>query len=145
MPSSKFNLVPMPILRPSVCKAPHGSCWPAWPPDRPMFTQAYLDLWDLDPLDPLGASGYTVMPMIDPSPTYAGISPDAENRVGAHITPAGPANRWNVTATLYPPGHAPVNWYWNNVYIDPNRPFDTGLLKQIVIPGQDYQNVRIMA
>ncbi len=134
----------MPILRPAICKKPHGSCWPAWPPERPLFVQAWLDLYDLDPADPIGASGYTQMPMIDPAPIYAGISPDADNRVGATIGPSGATDRWNVTATLFPPAHVPKSWFWNNVYIDPLRPFDTRLLKQIILPGLDYQNVRIM-
>jgi len=143
--SSKFNRHPMPILRPSICKKPHGSCWPPWPPERPMFTHAYLDLYDLDPLDPVGGSGYTVMPMVAEDPIYSGISPAAATRFGATIQPAGPAGLWNVETTLYPPDHAPVWWFWNDVPIDPLRSFDTGLLRNVVIPGQDYQNVRIMA
>jgi len=110
-----------------------------------MFTHAYLDLYDLDPLDPVGGSGYTVMPMVAEDPIYSGISPAAATRFGATIQPAGPAGLWNVETTLYPPDHAPVWWFWNDVPIDPLRSFDTGLLRNVVIPGQDYQNVRIMA
>lgn len=141
--SSKFNLNPTTILRPSICKKPHGSCWPPWPPDRPLFVQASLTLYDLDPADPIGAAGYTVMPMIDPAPIYEGISPPAANRVGAIIAPAATPNHWDVTATLYPPDHIPASWFWNNIYIDPTKPFDTGLLTRVVIPGLDYQHVRI--
>lgn len=143
--SSKFNITPMPILRPAICKKPHGSCWPEWPPNRPMFCHAFLDLYDLDPLDPIGGSGYTQMPMTDPAPVYSGVSPDAPTRFGATIEPAGPTNVWKVTATLYPPAHAPQSWTWLHVEINPFQSFDTGLLRRVVIPTQDYQNVRIMA
>ena len=142
--SSKFNIKPIPILRPAICKKPHGSCWPAWPPEQPLFVHAYLDLYDLDPADPIGASGYTQMPMVSPEPTYAGLSPPAPNRVGALIAPAAAPGYWNVEATLHPPAHASVSWFWFDVFIDPLRPFDTGLLHNVIIPGLDYQNVRIM-
>jgi len=141
--SSKFNRHPIPILRPSICKAPHGSCWPPWPIDEPLICQAYLILVDLDPEDPIAGAGYAALPKIDTAPTWAGISPPAATRVGALITAAAPPNRWNVTATLYPPGHAPASWFWLNVHIDPTRPFDTGLLRNVVLPNLDYQNVRI--
>lgn len=134
----------MPILRPAICKAPHGSCWPEWPPERPLFVQAYLDLFDLDPMDPIGASGYTQMPMIAPDPIYSGISPPADNRFAAMIGPAAAPNFWNVEATLWPPAHAPKSWNWTDIYIDPLKPFDTGLIRRVIIPNQDYQLVRIM-
>lgn len=102
-----------------------------------------MALYDLDPLDPIGATGYTIMPMIDPTPIYDGISPEAPNRLRARIFPAGPPNQWNVEATLYPPSPTPGYWYWYNVYVDPTRSFDTGLLRHVIIPNQDYQNVRI--
>lgn len=142
--SSKFNTHPRPMLRPSICKAPHGSCWPPWPIDQPLLLHAYLDLWDLDPADPIGGAGYALLNMIDPAPTWTGVSPPGATQVGAAIGPAAAPNFWNVTATLFPPDHASATWLWNDVYINPTKNFDTRLLQQLVLPGLDYQNVRIM-
>jgi len=142
--SSKFNLSPLSILRPSICKKPHGSCWPAWPPDRPLFLHAYMELWDLDPLDPIGATGYTQMPMIDPAPIYDGTSPPAANRLRARLERAVLPNHWNLACTLYPPTPTPGFWVWTDIYVDPAKPFDTGLVRRLILPGLDYQKVRIM-
>lgn len=135
----------MPILRPAICKKPHGSCWPEWPPARPLFCHASLALWDLDPLDPVGAAGYTTMPMVDPAPIYEGSSPTADNVVGCRLEPEAAPNRWKVTATLWPPAHAPEQWIWPDIWIDPLLPLDTRLLHNVIWPGVDWQKVRVMA
>ncbi len=105
--------------------------------------QAYLDLWDLDPLDPIGATGYTAMPMIDPAPIYDGISPPAPNRLRARLEKSALPNHWNLACTLYPPTPTPGFWVWIDIYVDPTKPFDTGLIRRLILPGLDYQNVRI--
>ena len=133
----------MPILRPSICKKPHGSCWPPWPNERPLYLQASLELWDLDPADPIGATLYTTLQMIDPAPIYEGISPPAPNRALARVEKSILPNHWNVACILYPPTPTPGFWQWYDVYVNPSKPFDTGLLQKLVIPGMDYQKVRI--
>jgi len=113
--------------------------------DEPAFCQAYLELVDLDPLDPVWGSGYAILKKIDAAPSYYGRSAAQAAIVAAHITKVGPGPLWNVTATLNYYSHPTDTWWWFNVYIDPEKPFDTGLLTQTVIPLMDYQRVRILA
>lgn len=78
-----------------------------------------------------------------PGQTFEGISAPAETRIGCKIFPAGGLNLWTVEATLYFPGHVPAKWDIFDVYVDPQQPFNTGLLWKTWIPNADYYRVHI--
>lgn len=67
----------------------------------------------------------------------------AGTRVGAEVWPAAGAGLWNIDATLYYPGHVPATWNFTDIPVDPNKPFDTGLIWDVNIPGADYRRIRL--
>ncbi len=144
MPSSKFNRRPVPRLRPPICIAPAGSCYPTYELNEPPFLQAAIQWWDLDPLYPVGMDGYAVLDKVSSEPRYYGVSRPAPNKVGCEVYPAGPPNRWNVDCFILWQTDPPQTWNFVNVYVDPEVYWDTGLLRRIWIPLQDYQICRIV-
>lgn len=144
MPSSKFNQRPVPKRRPPICIAPAGSCLPDYDLNNPPFLNAFIDWWDLDPLDPIGGRGYCILNKIGPEPTYYGESAAAGTRIGAEVWPTGAPPHWHVDAILFWEARPPAIWHFTNVWINPDLPFDSGLLRDINIPGQDYRFARIL-
>lgn len=144
MPSSKFNQRPVPKRRPAICIAPAGSCLPPYDFDDPPFLQAFIDWWDLDPVDPIGASGYCVLAKTGPEPTYYGQAAPAGTRIAAEVWATGTPPLWNVDAILFWLTGPAIIWHFTDVPVDPQVPFDSGLLQDINIPGQDYRFARIL-
>lgn len=144
MPSSKFNQRPVPRRRPAICIAPAGSCLPHYDFNNPPFLQATIDWFDLDPLDPIGASGYCLLAKTGPEPRYYGESAPAGTRIAAEVWATGTPPLWNVDAILFWEARAPVTWHFTAVTVDPDVPFDSGLLSNINLPGQDYRFARIL-
>lgn len=144
MPSSKFNQRPVPKKRPAICIAPAGSCLPGYDLDNPPYLQGYVRWIDLDPLRPVTASGYAFLSKTGPQPTYYGESALAGTRIAAEVWPTGPPGRWNVDVILFWESDPPETVHFTNVYVDPTKPFDSDALEVVTIPGQDFQQARIM-
>lgn len=144
MPSSKFNRVPVPRLRPPICIPPAGSCYTKFPHDDPPFLNAFADWLDLDPLDPTQASGYCVLDKIGPGRTYYGQALYGTIGVGAGCAHTGVGPLWDLTIYHLDTSRAPYSVTWSDIWIDPTRPFDSQRLHIVNIPGRDEQIIHIM-
>ena len=90
------------------------------------------------------ARGFARLQKIDDAPTYLGRSHSDFPAVGAKVYPAANPDHWNIDAILYQAADRTETWYFQNLYIDPNQPFDSGWLRDINIPGQDYRLAHIL-
>jgi len=117
---------------------------PQYPWNDPPYLTGVIEWWDLDPLDPIGASGYVHLDKTSSEPRYYGEAQGYIPKVAAEVWFTGTGNLWQVNAILLWEGRPPIVWPFTDVYVDPDEPFDSQLLSDVVIPLQDYRRARIL-
>lgn len=168
MPSSKFSQRPVPRRRPAICASlrrpitepPPGKvageilgwryCLPTL---DSIYPKTLIGTWghvDRDPGKPgienpvLHASG--LAPRVGTHPVhfhatgvfYPPVEGNIDTLLDCHIIHKQFLSYYKVTLWLWWMwGTGEFTWDW--VWISPTKPFDTGLLTDVVIPGRDYR------
>jgi hypothetical protein len=100
---------------------------------------------DLDPLAPTDMAAYLDLQRLFPSLAYGGATPLTGDRLELTITAELTPELWTVSLSIYDPWRHPDTFNWSHVHVDSDLPFDTGLLRDTVLPGLDYRICRITA
>ncbi len=129
---------------PPICKK--GPEPGPWPPDGAPAIQlnAYARWTDLDPIAPYSQAAVFQLARTGPGNIYFGRSNPSDVRLEIRVAQPAPSPYWNITIWTYDPGAPAEDFTWNNVYVDPDKPFDTYLLSDIVEPGFDFRQARVI-
>lgn len=76
--------------------------------------------------------------------SYAGENPAVEPNLDLTVTRTNPAGIWEFALSFDDPVFGRETLVWSNVTIDPAKPFDSGLLQEIVTPGSDFRELRVL-
>ena len=144
MPSNRFNLRPVPTRRPSICHPPPVVPYPPVPLTRPRNLNGFFRWTDLDPAleHKPDLTGYLELAQVNPLPIYQGTSPKNRFHVVARVQVQTPPSRYLITLELWELGACLESHSWSDHQV--HFPFDTGLLTDILSPGQDYRLARFM-
>ena len=145
MPSSKFNQRPTPRRRPAICIAPAGSCLQPYELFFPEKAFGFVTAVDVPP--PVAYNWhacFNTQKMATP-PSYYQIRFWDEGRLEVLIQEQFPLPLWNLTLSITLEGQPPGTIEWTNIFIDPSKAFDTGLLTRIIVPGINYYRARFTA
>ncbi|MEE9602966.1 MAG: hypothetical protein V3V75_06665 [Thermoguttaceae bacterium] len=144
MASSLFARKPVPRKLPPICKS---KAPPGIPPVLiliPRSLQGFAVWSDLPPPGNGKVDSYLTLAKVHPAPMYQGQTSLLLPYIVADVQPSGAPELWQVRLWLYWPGEIPEEFIFPLVHVDPNAPFDTGLLTDTVNPGIDYRLARFM-
>jgi len=117
---------------------------PPEPGTLPLQLSAIAHWADLDPLAPTDLAAYIDLSKLVGLPAYFGRSAGDEAWLEVSLERTDPTGYWKVTFDIYDPWRHPDTWVWDNVWVDPTKPFDTGLLQDPFIPGFDFRELMIL-
>lgn len=139
MPSSKFNKRPVPRRRPAICIAPPGSCLPPFDTRTPPDLYGWVNWRDLDPVSPMDAK--SMMTTVPRSPTglYKAIVVIGSATIGANIQDNWPAPTVDVEIFYQDAFWGYQSWFFPTLSMPVDRPFNTGTLTAIFVPGTDFR------
>jgi hypothetical protein len=80
----------------------------------------------------------------EPPPLWRGQSAASEPLIAISINPALVTNFWQVNLLVAAPPVFYGIYTWVNVFVDPTKPFDTGLLYDTLPDDENSRLVRIM-
>jgi len=113
--------------------------------EYPPALWAYIVWVDLDPLDPIHGVGWARLLQPHIAHVYEGISSRSSVQVSATVRPAIQRWWWYINTVLHYHDHAPANYTWGAHFVNPDVPFNTGLLTVVNLPGKDFHKVHITA
>jgi hypothetical protein len=99
---------------------------------------------DLDPLHPNDQAAYVDLQRLLGSDAYHGETQTGPSSLEVDLVRTNPAGFWDVTLTVNHADGSSESTTWNGVFIDPSKPFDSGLLQKVAIPGMDIQFVKVL-
>lgn len=111
---------------------------------KPRQLAGFVRWTDLDPALPQkpDVSSYVDLPQVNPTPTYEGSTAKNRFHVVARVQLQTAPDIYLVTLELWELGSWLESHSWSAVQV--HFPFDTALLTNITIPGQDYRLARFM-
>jgi hypothetical protein len=128
MVSSLFNERPVPRKVPCIIHPPPPPD-PIQPPGtRPPALSGMAHWRDLYAPEFWEAFQFVDLISVDGGFSYQGWTSFKTGYIGLRILSAPGSNLWQVTLFTSWNGIAEGSHTWNNVYVDPDKPFDTGLL-----------------
>lgn len=143
--SSKFTVAPTKL--PPQCKSLIEPLPPLIVAGVPTSLQAYVHCLDLDPLLPIPVDVCELIQLarVPGAPVWSGPTRPAYWEVICDVTLDAPPDRFRVALHLFEESAFIETAEWFPVYVDPDRPFDTGDLQIVTAPGIDYRKCRVMA
>jgi hypothetical protein len=142
--SFKFSSSPPARKRPWVCKPSPPEAAQRELAASPIELQAWIDYVDLDPLFPHRGTAYFPLVWIPAVPHYYGAKPTPEVNFVLTIARTPTSAVWQAKLQVSGAFPGPVSFVYPGLFIDPDKPFDTGLFGDIVLAGQDFRRIRIM-
>lgn len=143
--SSKFSMPGPPSRKPPICHRSPPCLDPLEPGAAPRRLNSMARWIDLDPLAPTDMAAYIDLQPTGPPWSYAGANPPTGYRLELECFRSVPPVLWSVVYRIYDPYRNPETFGWSNIYVDPDKPFDTGLLLHVFIAGSDYRMARVTA
>lgn len=144
MCSSKFSAPKLAYKRPTVCRPPPPPITLPPPINLPLQLQTLVCAMDLDPIAPHLDAQIFPLNQVNTAPAYFGRSATSANRYELHIAQVASTDYWNVLLDIYDPYRNPEPFFYENIYVDPSKPFATGLIFEEHIPGMDYRQITIV-
>lgn len=141
--SSKFNPSSPHQAPPPQChKSPEPTPIPI-PPGFPEQLSAWVHWRDWDPLAPGEQASSFSLRQQGPAGNYHGCSASSGDRTCLTVSFTPGTGSATVLLEYWDPYRNPDSFNMGPAQVDPDKPFDTGLLQDIVIPAIDFRYVRI--
>lgn len=105
--------------------------------------QTFARWTDLDPEAPGNQYAYFRMHWIAPKPLFRGSTSPAGDRLLVELQKNKVGPYWKITLKIYDPYRDPETFAWEDIYVDPTKPFDTRMLSDVHVPCKDFRYVRI--
>lgn len=135
MVSSKFATRPVPRKVPCIIHPPPEVEPPRPHGYRPPELSGIAHWRDLYAPEYWEAFAFVDLLSTDAGYSYSGQTPFGPGYIGLAIAETASPNHWDLTIFTSPNAIDEGSFTWNNLYVDPDKPFDTGLLEHVAPPS----------
>ncbi|MEE9602714.1 MAG: hypothetical protein V3V75_05370 [Thermoguttaceae bacterium] len=145
MPSSKFNRLPVPRLRPAICFPPPGSCRKTYTANQPPWIAGRFKWKDWHPPKPIDWFGIIECQWDPASSSWKGKNILPDGYVTMDVWPIGLFYMYTLHLYVHV-NPAIINYHtWFNIPSRSETHVDTGNLSLINQPDIDYREARAVA
>lgn len=141
---SKFSIRPPARKVPCIIHPTPPPDLPLAPGELPLQLSAMAHWRDLDPLDPIDLAAYIDLWKVIGSPAYFGRSPAAPHYLQLELLRTDPAGWWDFTFTIFEPDGTSGSMIYNNIFVDPAKPFNSGYVGDVHLPGLDFRTIYVL-
>lgn len=143
MTSNKFSGYQPLIKPPARCKSQKIILPPVLPLEPPRDLNGYARWTDLDPLGPLDISMAVPMPQVDDDWQWSGQKTVKGTLFVITLTTTGPGGYAHVTLDVWRTPTAHEGFAFDPLPLQPEPPWDTGLLTYVHLPGYDFREAQV--
>lgn len=144
MQSSKFSSACIAQKAIVVCKKGPPPSTPALPPSPPTQLNTFVDFVDLDPVAPGQQTASFQSLWNSNDEQYFGRSAPSGDRLELTFARQTNPDLWAATLAVFDSFRDPEVFFYPNIPVDPDLPFDSGRFGDVALSGTDFRVVQIM-
>ncbi len=132
------------LKTPAVCHKAQPPPVPIIPGALPHQLHGFIKWLDVDPGKTIDHATYIRLSKDPAGARYYGTSPPGFVRLSAELYQHPALKDWEITIFAWDPWRNPETYTWSHVKIDLQKPFDTALLQDLVVPAEDFRLARFL-
>lgn len=144
MVSSKFSIRPPARKVPCIIHPTPPPELPRAPGELPLQLSAMAHWRDLDPLAPFDLAAYIDLWLVIGVPEYFGRSAALPAYLELSLVRTDPVGIWSFWFSRIVSGGGIETKVYHNIYVDPAKPFNSGYIGDVHLPGLDFRTIYVL-